>query len=108
MACRVAFSIFLVRTFDFGLRAIWIGIFTDWIVRACIFSVRFISGKWLHENMVVQKAYTNVDNQKIKKIEATTGIVVKRILTSSRKFPTSMPQRHKWGTCVAIADRWFE
>lgn len=65
--CRVAFSIFLVRTFDFGLRAIWIGIFTDWIVRACIFSVRFISGKWLHENMVVQKAYTNVDNQKIKK-----------------------------------------
>ena len=46
--------------------------------------------------------------KKLRKIEATTGIVVKRILISSRKFPTSMPQRHKWGTCVAIADRWFE
>ncbi len=43
---------FLVNTFHFGLGAVWIGIFTDWIVRACIFSVRFISGKWLHEDMV--------------------------------------------------------
>lgn len=50
--CRVALSVFLVNTFHFGLGAVWIGIFTDWIVRACIFSVRFISGKWLHEDMV--------------------------------------------------------
>ena len=53
--CRVALSVFLVKTFHFGLWAVWIGIFTDWIVRACIFGVRFISGKWLHEDMVIQK-----------------------------------------------------
>lgn len=51
--CRVGLSVFLVNTFHFGLRAVWIGIFTDWIVRACIFSVRFISGKWLHEDMIM-------------------------------------------------------
>ena len=49
--CRVALCIFLVRTFQFGLMAVWIGIFTDWIVRAIIFSIRFISGKWLHEKI---------------------------------------------------------
>lgn len=45
--CRVAFCIFLVKTFHFGLMAVWIGIFADWIVRAVIFSIRFLSGKWL-------------------------------------------------------------
>lgn len=53
--CRVAFCVFLVRTYNLGLRAVWIGIFTDWIVRACIFSVRFISGRWLHEDMDMNK-----------------------------------------------------
>lgn len=53
--CRVAFCVFLVKTYHLGLAAVWIGIFTDWIVRACIFSARFISGKWLHEDMVMQK-----------------------------------------------------
>lgn len=53
--CRVALSVFLVKTFHFGLWAVWIGIFTDWIVRACIFWARFISGKWLHKDMVIQK-----------------------------------------------------
>lgn len=46
--CRVAFCIFLVRVFHFGLMAVWIGIFVDWIVRAFIFSMRFLSGKWVH------------------------------------------------------------
>ncbi len=46
--CRVAFCIFLVKVFHFGLMAVWIGIFVDWIVRAVIFSARFVSGKWLH------------------------------------------------------------
>ncbi len=53
--CRVALSVFLVKTFHFGLWAVWIGIFTDWIVRACIFWARFISGKWMHKDMVIQK-----------------------------------------------------
>lgn len=46
-------AVSLVNTFHFGLGAVWIGIFTDWIVRACIFSVRFISGRWLHEDMII-------------------------------------------------------
>ena len=45
--CRVGLCIFLVRVFHFGLMGVWIGIFTDWIVRAVIFSMRFASGKWL-------------------------------------------------------------
>ncbi len=50
--CRVALCIFLVRVFHFGLMAVWIGIFVDWIVRAAIFSARFLSGKWLHGDMI--------------------------------------------------------
>lgn len=45
--CRVGLCIFLVRVFHFGLMGVWIGIFTDWIVRAVIFSMRFMRGKWL-------------------------------------------------------------
>lgn len=51
--CRVAFCIFLVKTYHLGLWAVWIGIFTDWIVRACIFSVRFIRGRWIHEELIL-------------------------------------------------------
>lgn len=47
-SCRVALCVLLVKTFHFGLMAVWIGIFTDWIVRAIIFSIRFVRGKWLH------------------------------------------------------------
>lgn len=49
--CRVGLCIFLVRVFHFGLMGVWIGIFVDWIVRAFIFSMRFMSGKWLREEM---------------------------------------------------------
>lgn len=47
--CRVAFGIFLVKTFQLGLMAVWIGIFTDWFVRAAVYTIRFLSGKWLRE-----------------------------------------------------------
>ena len=49
--CRVALCVFLVKVFHLGLIAVWIGMFTDWIVRAVIFSVRFLSGKWLPKDM---------------------------------------------------------
>ncbi len=49
--CRVALGIFLVKAFHFGLFAVWIGMFTDWIVRAVIFTARFLNGKWLHYKM---------------------------------------------------------
>lgn len=51
--CRVALCVFLVKTFHLGLMAVWVGIFVDWIVRAVVFSMRFVSGKWLHGDMVV-------------------------------------------------------
>lgn len=44
--CRVALGIFLVRIFHFGLMGVWIGMFVDWIVRAVIFTTRFVNGKW--------------------------------------------------------------
>ena len=47
--CRVGLCIFLVRGLHFGLMGVWIGIFVDWIVRATILSMRFLSGKWLHK-----------------------------------------------------------
>lgn len=46
--CRVALCIFLVRVYNFGPMAVWIGMFADWTVRAVIFCLRFQSGKWLH------------------------------------------------------------
>ncbi|MCI9143734.1 MAG: MATE family efflux transporter [Lachnospiraceae bacterium] len=49
--CRVALGIFLVRVFQFGLMGVWIGMFADWIVRAIIFTTRFVNGKWLHYKM---------------------------------------------------------
>lgn len=52
---RVALGVFLVNTFNMGLIAVWIGVFTDWAVRACIFTIRFLSGKWFHENLIEQK-----------------------------------------------------
>ncbi|MCM1254385.1 MAG: MATE family efflux transporter [Clostridium sp.] len=49
--CRVALGIFLVKVFHMGLMAMWIGMFADWIVRAIIFTTRFINGKWLNYKM---------------------------------------------------------
>lgn len=50
--CRVALGIFLVKTFHLGLIGVWMGIFVDWIVRAIIFATRFVSGKWLHGDII--------------------------------------------------------
>ncbi|MCM1182184.1 MAG: MATE family efflux transporter [Roseburia sp.] len=50
--CRVALCIFLVRVYSFGPMAVWIGMFTDWTIRAVIFSARFLSGRWLKGSMV--------------------------------------------------------
>lgn len=47
---RVGICVLLVRVFQFGLAAVWIGIFVDWIVRATIFSVRFVRGKQIGFN----------------------------------------------------------
>ena len=51
-AFRVSLCIFLCRQFGFGPMAVWIGMFTDWTIRAVIFSWRFFSKKWMCHKVV--------------------------------------------------------
>lgn len=46
---RVALCIYLIRVSGFGPIAVWIAMFVDWTARALVFSLRFISGKWLNK-----------------------------------------------------------
>lgn len=48
---RVALCIFLVKTYHMGPMAVWYGMFADWALRGVIFSLRFISGRWIHGTM---------------------------------------------------------
>ena len=49
---RVSLCTFLCRVMGFGPIAVWIGMFTDWTVRAVFFTIRFRSGKWLSHKVV--------------------------------------------------------
>lgn len=53
--CRVALCIFLVKVFQFGPMAVWIGMFADWGIRSVIFVRRFLSGKWIHADLLATK-----------------------------------------------------
>lgn len=50
--CRVALAIYLIRFQGFGPIAVWIGMFADWGIRSIIFSIRFISGKWMEKHVI--------------------------------------------------------
>ncbi len=50
--CRVALSIFLMRTTNVGPMGVWIGMFADWTVRGLIFSARYRSGAWLKKKVI--------------------------------------------------------
>lgn len=50
--CRVTLAMFLARVVGFGPIAVWIGMFTDWSVRAIIYSIRFKSGKWMEHQVI--------------------------------------------------------
>ena len=50
--CRVAVTLLLVHLFHMGPLAVWLGMFTDWTVRAVIFSVRYCSGRWLDHDVL--------------------------------------------------------
>lgn len=52
LAFRVSLCIFLCRQFGFGPMAVWIGMFTDWTIRAVIFTWRFLSGRWMSHKVV--------------------------------------------------------
>lgn len=50
--CRVSLAMFLARVLGFGPIAVWIDMFTDWSVRAIIFTIRFRNGKWLEHKII--------------------------------------------------------
>lgn len=50
--CRVMVTIFLVKVVKLGIVSMWIGMFSDWTVRAVIFALRFRSGKWLGKKVL--------------------------------------------------------
>ena len=49
---RVSLCIFLCRVMGFGPMGVWIGMFTDWTVRAIVFTVRLRSRKWLEHRVI--------------------------------------------------------
>ena len=50
--CRVLTTVLLIRVFHFGPIAVWIGMFSDWGMRAVIFSLRFKSGRWAQKKVL--------------------------------------------------------
>lgn len=50
--CRVSLAVILARVFGFGPIAVWIGMFTDWTLRAIIYTIRFHNRKWLNHHVI--------------------------------------------------------
>ena len=50
--CRVVVSVVLIRALGFGPLGVWIGMFSDWAVRAFLYVRRFRSGKWAEHEVV--------------------------------------------------------
>ena len=50
--CRVSLCVFLVRFYQFGPMAVWIGMFTDWAVRGLFFTIRFHRKKWMEQKVI--------------------------------------------------------
>ena len=49
---RVTLCIYLCHAFSMGPMAVWIGMFTDWTIRAIVFTWRFAGRKWLQHRVV--------------------------------------------------------
>ena len=50
--CRVALAVYLIRFQGFGPIAVWIDMLADSIIRIIIFSIRFLSGKWMEKHVI--------------------------------------------------------
>ena len=50
--CRVVISVVLIRALGFGPLGVWIGMFSDWAVRALLYTRRFLIGKWAEHQLV--------------------------------------------------------
>ncbi|MBP3277618.1 MAG: MATE family efflux transporter [Butyrivibrio sp.] len=46
---RVSLATYLIRVVGIGPMGVWIGMFSDWGIRAIIFTIRFRWGKWIHK-----------------------------------------------------------
>ena len=46
---RVSLATYLIRVVGLGPMGVWIGMFSDWGVRAIVFTIRFRRGKWIHK-----------------------------------------------------------
>ena len=51
-AFRVTLCIYLCRVHGFGPIAVWIGMFTDWMIRGIVFTFRFMGRRWLAHKVV--------------------------------------------------------
>ena len=47
--CRVSLATYLIRVAHIGAMGVWMGMFCDWGIRAIIFTIRFMSKKWIHK-----------------------------------------------------------
>lgn len=45
-SCRIVMSYILAYTFQMKLLGVWLAMFLDWMVRAAVFSFRFLRGRW--------------------------------------------------------------
>ena len=50
--CRVAGAVFMIRVLHLGILSVWIGMFMDWGVRAVIYRIHFVRGKWLKKSVI--------------------------------------------------------
>jgi Na+-driven multidrug efflux pump len=50
--CRIVVSYVLVMKLGMGVLGVWIGMFADWYVRACFYTIRFLSKKWLEQKAI--------------------------------------------------------
>ena len=50
--CRVSLCVYLCRVWGFGPIAVWIGMFSDWTLRAIVFGIRFHSRKCLNHHVI--------------------------------------------------------
>lgn len=50
--CRVVIATVLIRGLGFGPMGVWIGMFTDWTVRAVIYLLRLRSGRWAQHEVI--------------------------------------------------------
>ena len=52
--CRIGMSYLLGSAWGFGLRllGVWLAMFCDWVVRAVVFLIRFLRGKWKEHQVI--------------------------------------------------------